>query len=145
MTLDSRSNMSEIDRSLYEWASEHGLAVTVLDHWDAVAKRVTVVDSEGDVYEIYAGRAKSEPDNSSKQVQEDQAVAGAGLVKRRSSKHLAFHRERTKFHFERRASVSELHTALNEALAAIQEWVARAGHTMAPADKAGILKAGRDA
>ena len=145
MTLDPRSNLPEIDRALYEWASGHGLAVTVLDHWDAVAKRVAVVDSAGDVYEIYAGRATTESDNSSKQLQEDQAVVGASLVKRGSSKHLAFHRERAKFHVERRASVFELHIALNEALGAIQDWVARAGHTMAHPDKTGILKAGRDA
>ena len=116
MTLDPRSNLPEIDRALSQWASEHGLTVTVLDRWDAVAKRVAVVDSAGDVYEIYTARTTTESDSSSKQLQEDHALVGASLVKRGSSKHLAFHRERAKFHFERRASVFELHIALDEAL-----------------------------
>ena len=145
MTFDPRSNPRRIDQALHEWASEHSLTVTVLEHWDVIAKRVAVVDSAGDVYEIYAGRATTESDSSSKQLQEDQAVVGASLVKRGSSKHLAFHRERAKFHFECQASAFELHLALNEALGAIQDWVARAGHTMAHPDKTGILKAGGDA
>lgn len=123
----SEPGVDEIDAVLSAWAVRRGLQVERREHWDAVTTRALLVDSAGDVYQVYAGRIYA--DNGALAADKDRsAVVGAALAKRGNVKHQAFRREVAKFSCRREVARGELPSALDEALQTIREWVAQAGH-----------------
>lgn len=123
----SEPRVDELDVLLSAWAVQRGLHVQQWEHWDAVATRALLVDSAGDVYQVYAGRIRD--DNGALVTDKDRfAVVGAALVKRGNVKHQALRREVAKFSCRREVTPGELPSALDDALQTIRQWVAQAGH-----------------
>jgi len=132
MTKAPESRSPEVDRVLDVWASIHGLSVNTREHWDAIVKSIPITDSGGDLYELYAGRNYDETSEHCKD-EEKVAVAGASLVKRGSSMHHAFKRERERFSFRQTSTLEELSSTLDGAFEQVRMWAAQAGHTLGEA------------
>jgi hypothetical protein len=113
----------ELDPILEPWAKGRRLHL-VLEHRDNDCRHMSIVDDDGDSYEIWAA-----PDPERQGV----ATVGASLSKRGSKRHHAFYRERQRFSFQQSVPIAELAIGLNACWERVHEWIAEAGHTRTPA------------
>lgn len=51
----------EIDKSLYQWAREHGLHISTKDRDGAEVRTTLIVDDAGNVYEVWLELLNSKP------------------------------------------------------------------------------------
>jgi hypothetical protein len=129
MTSPSAPHEISVQMALRSWASLHGLSVAVREHWDAVSTHLLIADSAGDQYELFA---TLDPNVEEGAPAEQQAFAkiGASLRKRGASKHLAFHRERQRLSHTRVVPLSQVASALDEALDVVRQWSAESGNVL---------------